>query len=72
MTHYVYSGAAQWSGAGEDGAVGGLFRQVVGESDWQSLSNGLPDKVEVRAIAIHPQDPQVIYLGTQDLSLIHI
>lgn len=66
MIHYVYSGAAQWSGAGEDGAVGGLFRQVVGESDWQSLSNGLPDKVEVRAIAIHPQDPQVIYLGTQD------
>ncbi len=70
MTQYVYSASAQWSGArsgtGEDGAFGGLFRQVVGEKEWISLNNGLPDKVEVRAIAIHPNDPHIVYLGTQE------
>ena len=45
---------------------GGLFRRSPGDADWQALSAGLPDKVEVRAIAVHPQNPDVIYVGTQD------
>lgn len=66
MTQYVYSGAAQWSGTSDAGTLGGLFRQTVGETEWHPLTAGLPDKVEVRAIAIHPNDPQIIYLGTQN------
>ncbi|MDB5928268.1 MAG: BNR-containing glycosyl hydrolase [Betaproteobacteria bacterium] len=45
---------------------GGLFRRSPGDTDWQTLTAGLPDKVEVRAIAVHPQNPEVIYVGTQD------
>jgi photosystem II stability/assembly factor-like uncharacterized protein len=45
---------------------GGLFRRNPGDGDWQVLSAGLPDKVEVRAITVHPQNPDVIYVGTQD------
>ena len=53
---------------------GGLFRRSPGQGDtcsgaegeWQSLSTGLPDKVEVRAMAVHPHDHNVIYVGTQD------
>jgi photosystem II stability/assembly factor-like uncharacterized protein len=66
MTQYVYAGAAPFSGASDTTLPGGLFRQAVGESEWQSLSKGLPSKAEVRAIAIHPTNPQIVYVGTQD------
>jgi photosystem II stability/assembly factor-like uncharacterized protein len=45
---------------------GGLFRRDAGEGDWQALSAGLPENVEARAIAVHPQNTDVIYVGTQD------
>lgn len=45
---------------------GGLFRRSPGDADWQALSAGLPENVEARAIAVHPQKPDVIYVGTQD------
>jgi photosystem II stability/assembly factor-like uncharacterized protein len=65
MTQYVYAGAAPFALAGNKERPGGLLRQVVGESEWRVLSGGLPDKAEVRAIAIHPHNPQVVYAGTQ-------
>lgn len=58
MPHYVYIGVPQWTATENAGLLGGLFRQEVGASEWQHLSVGLPDKVEVRVIAIHPYDPQ--------------
>jgi photosystem II stability/assembly factor-like uncharacterized protein len=45
---------------------GGLFRRSPEDAGWQTLRAGLPEKVEVRAIAVHPQNPDVIYVGTQD------
>ncbi len=45
---------------------GGLFRRTTGEGEWEALSAGLPQNVEVRAIAVHPQNPDIIYAGTQD------
>lgn len=65
MTRYVYVGVPQWSSTEDSGLLGGLFRQEVGESEWHHLTNGLPDKAEVRAIAIHPDNPQIVYAGTQ-------
>lgn len=65
MTQYVYAGAAPWSGASDTTQPGGLFRLAVGENEWRSLSNGLPDRAEVRTIAIHPHNPQIVYVGTQ-------
>jgi len=65
MTHYVYAGAAPFSGASDTTLPGGLFRLTVKDSEWQPLSKGLPDRVEVRTIAIHPDNPQIIYVGTQ-------
>ena len=66
MTHYVYAGAAPWSGASPTDQPGGLFRQAIGSREWQLLTNGLPTKAEIRAIAIHPQNSQIVYIGTQD------
>lgn len=65
MTQYVYAGTAPFALAGNTEQPGGLFRQVVGEREWRALSGGLPDQTEVRAIAIHPDNPQIVYAGTQ-------
>lgn len=65
MTTQVYAGAAQFSAGATTTPSGGLFRRVIGEARWQRLGGGLPDDVEVRAIAVHPRDSRVIYAGTQ-------
>ena len=51
--------------------LGGLFRRAVGDDPWQALTNGLPEEAEVRAIAIHPHNPQVVYTGTHDNATSH-
>ena len=43
----------------------GLYRKEANDAGWQQLSNGLPPKPEVRAIAFHPEDPQIVFIGTQ-------
>ncbi len=45
---------------------GGLFRCQAGDSNWESLTSGLPENVDVRAILVDPHDPNIIYAGTQD------
>ncbi len=62
MTSYVYAGAARYLGGG----TGGLFRLPIGSDSWESLDAGLPQAAEVRAVVIHPDDPAVVYAGTQD------
>src|SRR5919109_2644162 len=64
-TSYVYAGAAHWTGTASD-RPGGLFRRAVGDGGWQPLTKGLPERAEVRAIAVHPEDPRIVYAGTQD------
>ncbi len=43
----------------------GLYRKDAGDAGWEQLSYGLPPSPQARAIAIHPQDPNVIFVGTQ-------
>jgi len=65
-TTRIFAGAGH--SVARDGAQlrGGLFRRSPGDGEWQALTVGLPESVEVRAIAVHPQDSDVIYVGTQD------
>lgn len=65
MPHYVYVGVPQWTITENAGMLGGLFRQEVGSTEWRHLTQGLPGNVEVRTVAIHPHNPQVVYIGTQ-------
>ena len=53
---YVYAGAES----------NGIFRLSPNSSQWEELTNGLPADPMVCGIAIHPNDPEVIYTGTQD------
>ena len=62
----IFAGA----GCGEQSARGtyrgGLFRRRPGPGEWEPVTRGLPDGVEVRAIVTHPRDPDVMFVGTQD------
>jgi photosystem II stability/assembly factor-like uncharacterized protein len=62
-TTRIFAGAAHLA---KEGYRGGLFRTSPGEQDWQEIEKGLPDLVEVHALAVHPDDPDVIFAGTQD------
>ena len=45
--------------------AGALYRKDAGDDHWQELANGLPPMPMTRAIAIHPENPDVVYAGTQ-------
>ena len=60
-TSHVYVGSAR---SGPE-TVGGIFRQTVGDDRWRHLTNGLPEITQVQAIAVHPTNPDVIYIGTR-------
>ena len=62
----VFAGAGHGEGNSRGKFRGGLYRKSPGHGGWHAVTNGLPDGVEVRAIALHPRDANVIYVGTQD------
>ncbi len=53
---YVYVGAE----------ASGLYRLSPGSSRWEELTIGLPESPIVPGVAIHPDNPEVVYAGTQD------
>ncbi len=57
----VYVGAAQWT----SGTRSGIFRRA-GAGGWEQLTKGLPAVTQVQAITVHPTNPDVVYIGTQD------
>jgi photosystem II stability/assembly factor-like uncharacterized protein len=57
---YVYAGAVKSA----EGGRGGAFRQAVGEERWDALTDGLPDGAEIHAITVHPEEPDVVFIGT--------
>lgn len=60
---YTYVGMA---GEGDFIGEGGIFRQADGEADWKDISAGLPGNPQVRALLLKPDNPAVVYAGTQD------
>jgi photosystem II stability/assembly factor-like uncharacterized protein len=59
---YVYVGLA---GEGQFVGPGGLYRYAVSDGTWQSITRGLPPEPQVRALLVHPDNPAVLYAGTQ-------
>jgi photosystem II stability/assembly factor-like uncharacterized protein len=57
---HVYAGAAR----SMEGTFGGVFRQAVGEDRWEHLTKGLPEDTQVHAITLHPDNPDVVYIGS--------
>ena len=65
MAYSVFVGAGQWVGVVDDARAQGLFGFDPGTGEWQPISEGLPDDLEVRYIAVRPDRPQTVYAGTQ-------
>lgn len=65
MTYSVFVGAGQWVGVVDDARAQGLFGFDPDLGEWQAISNGLPDNLEVRYIAVRPDRPRTVYAGTQ-------
>ena len=42
----------------------GLYRLSPGSGHWEVLTNGLPERVQVQGIALHPDRPEVVFAGT--------
>jgi photosystem II stability/assembly factor-like uncharacterized protein len=63
-TSYVYIGLAGETAPGRP-VSSGLYRMAVGDDRWELLTHGLPESPTIRAIAIDPQDPDTVYVGTQ-------
>lgn len=61
QTH-VYAGAGKWRG----GTRWGIFRFAAGDDRAEQLTNGLPERVSVHCITVHPTDPDVVFMGTDD------
>src|SRR5271154_3798346 len=57
---HVYAGTARSMGA----TAGGIFRQAAGDNRWEHLTNGLPEDADVHAITVHPENPDVVYVGS--------
>ena len=43
----------------------GLYRKEAGESRWENLTRGMAPAAQARTIAIHPQNPKIVFAGTQ-------
>ena len=60
----IYLGLAGETGRGRV-VHSGLFRMEDGSGEWEALVRGLPEAPAVRAIAVHPLKPEIVYVGTQ-------
>ncbi len=57
---HVFVGAVRST----EGGRGGVFRQAIGSQRWDTLSDGLADGAEVHAVTVHPEDTDVLFIGT--------
>ena len=60
---HIYVGLA---GEGEFIGEGKLLRKADGDDEWQDISRGLPDNPQVRALLVRPDNPSMVYAGTQE------
>src|SRR5438128_4019466 len=63
-TSYVYVGLAGETAPGRV-VKSGLYRMAVGDDRWALVTRGLPEAPAIRAIARHPEDPEMVLVATQ-------
>jgi photosystem II stability/assembly factor-like uncharacterized protein len=59
---HVYAGAGKYRG----GSRWGIFRFEPGQARAEQLTNGLPERVSVHCITVHPNDPDLVFIGAED------
>ncbi len=64
-TSYVYVGMGGETAPGRPVDTG-LYRLGEGSESWAFLTEGLPEAPAIRALTVHPSQPNIIYAGTQN------
>jgi photosystem II stability/assembly factor-like uncharacterized protein len=64
-TTRIFAGAGAAPSHNGAASRGGLFRLNNGNA-WEALDIGLPTRAEVHAILVRPDNPDIIFAGTQD------
>jgi hypothetical protein len=64
---FIYLGLAGETGRGRT-VESGLYRLADGSDEWEALRNGLPDAPAVRALAVHPLNPDLRWHTIRALS----
>ena len=67
-TSYVYVGLAGETAPGRP-VQSGLYRMAVGDDGGSWSTRGLPEAPAIRAIATHPEHPDIVYVGHAARSL---
>ena len=66
----VFAGVVRWPGGANmsspPGTLGGVFRLNIGESEWQHVTNGLPEECHVPVVTACPHDRARVFAGTQE------
>ena len=70
MTRPVFVGAAPWVATTVTEQKYGLFRNDGddhghGNGEWQAVTRGLPEQVQIRALTANPHDADTLYAATQ-------
>src|SRR3989454_654232 len=63
-TSFVYVGLAGETAPGRP-IKSGLYRMASGDDRWELVTRGLPEAPAIRAIATHPENSEIVYVGTQ-------
>src|SRR2546430_15566138 len=63
-TSFVYVGLAGETAPGRP-IKSGLERMAPGGDRWERVTRGLPEAPGIRAIATHPENSEIVYVGTQ-------
>src|SRR6185312_4581938 len=61
---HIYLGLAGETGRGRV-VQSGLYRLTDGADQWEPITNGLPEAPAIRALAVHPLHPEIVFAGTQ-------
>ena len=62
---FIYAGMAGETAPGRI-VDKGLYRLSEGSETWEELSRGLPEAPAIRALTVHPNQPEIIYAGTHE------
>ena len=62
---YVFVGLGGETAPGREVHTG-LYRLADGGDAWEKLTEGLPEAPAIRALTVHPRQPNIIYAGTQE------
>src|SRR2546428_14036781 len=63
-TSFVYVGLAGETAPGRP-IKSGLYRMASGDDRWELVTRVLPEAPAIRAIATHPENSEIVYVGTQ-------